>query len=175
MAKFNKGDWVEISEYARSWHYWRRSRDVMIGKPCQVISAQESKTQTGVIYLRVSYGKHEAWITDSYCIKVDNYDIIYSENLKQACDTLQEHERVCKKLRDEILEGVFGEEEREQKEEKEDVLYEDWEGVKTKEIVPLPGSQVSNIDLSSFSPNEWMTDEEIEEYYGFFADADEHE
>ena len=149
----------------------------MIGKPCEVISAQESKTQTGVTYLRVKYGKHEAWIIDSYCIKVDNYDIIYSENLKQACDTLQEHERICKKLRDEILEGVFGEVEKEQEKE-EDVLYEDWENQKTKEIIPLPGSNTKkmNIDTSDpshFTPVEWMTDEEIEEYYGTLFEYDE--
>ena len=82
----------------------------------------------------------------------------------------------------------------------EDEYEEDWENVITKPMVPLPGSKKktilrkgsgkgsaavkralanakkklakSTIDTNDIDPNDWMTDEERDEYYGYFDDKD---
>ena len=138
---------------------------------CDVIDVQSSKSYSGVIFLRIRYKGKEAWALDSYCIKVKKYDIIYDESIKRACDQLQRHEEICKKLRDDILRDVFSEPEKEDEEictneeEQEEQLFSEWEDVKTKECIPLPGKGSSMIDTTSFIPTEWMTDDELDEYY----------
>jgi hypothetical protein len=166
MANFNKGDWVEVSERIKWWKYWKHSNDAIPGNVCEVVEIRSSRSHQGVLFLKIRYKNKEAWALDSYCIKVEKYDIIYDESIKRACDQLQEHEKVCKKVRDDILKHVFSDHNQQQEEvrtDEEDLLYSDWEGEKTKECVPLPGA--GKINTSDFVPTEWMTDEELDEYY----------
>ena len=168
MASFNKGDWVQVANRIKWWKYWKPSNNMIPGNVCEVIDIKSSRSHQGVIFLRIKYKGREAWALDSYCIKVEKYDIIYDESIKRACDQLQEHERVCKKARDDILRHVFSEPEKQDEEirtneEDEDQLYSEWEDVKTKECVPLPGA--GKINTSDFIPTEWMTEEELDEYY----------
>ncbi len=169
MATFYKGDWVEVSDRIKWWKHWRRSNDVIPGNPCEIIDTKDSKTHPGVVFLKIKYRDREAWALDSYCIKVDKYDAIFDENIKSACDQLQRHEEICKGLRDGILREVFSDPQEEKEAEEictdDDELHSDWDEVTTKECVPLPGLNQS-IDTSSFIPSEWMTDEELDEYYG---------
>tara|TARA_Y100000592_G_scaffold98692_1_gene172456 strand:- start:1391 stop:1927 length:537 start_codon:yes stop_codon:yes gene_type:complete len=170
MASFSKGDWVQVSNRIKWWKYWKQTNNMMPGNVCEVVDIQHSRSQQGVIFLRIKYKNREAWALDSYCIKIEKYDIIHDENLKRACDNLQEYEKACKEARDDILRYVFSEYEPEKKyedihaNEDNDELYSDWEEVTTKECVPLPGRKQS-IDTSQFIPTEWMTDEELDEYY----------
>jgi hypothetical protein len=166
MANFNKGDWVEVSERIKWWKHWKHSNDAIPGNVCEVVEIRSSRSHQGVLFLKIRYKNKEAWALDSYCIKVEKYDIIYDESIKRACDQLQEHEKVCKKVRDDILRHVFSghsQQEEEVRTDEEDLLYSDWEGEKTKECVPLPGA--GKINTSDFVPTEWMTDEELDEYY----------
>ena len=171
MATFYKGDWVEVSNKIKWWKHWRRSNNNIPGNPCEVIDVKESKTSPGVIFLRIKYKNKEAWALDSFCIKIKKYDVIYDESFKQACDELQRHEKICKGLRDDILREVFSDPPKEKEyedictDESDEELYSDWEEVTTKECVPLPGRKQA-IDTSQFVPTEWMTDEELDDYYG---------
>ena len=84
--------------------------------------------------------------------------------------------------------------------DEDDEYEEDWENVITKPMVPLPGSKKKTIlrkgsgkgsaavkralsnakkklakatlDTNNIDPNDWMTDEERDEYYGYFDDKD---
>lgn len=182
MATFYKGDWVEVSNKIKWWKHWRHSNNVIPGNPCEVIEVKDSKAHPGVVFLKVKYRNKEAWALDSYCIKIKKYDAIFDESLKRACDQLQRHEKICKGLRDDILREVFADPREESEkvyediytDEKDDELYSDWEEVTTKECVPLPGGR-QTIDTSQFVPTEWMTDEELDEYYGNLVDSDDRD
>lgn len=175
MATFYKGDWVELSKQIMWWKHWRQGNNSMIGKACEIMETKESKTHKGVVFLRIKYNSREAWALDRYCIKVKKYDIIYDESIKRACDQLQKNEKLCKKLRDDILRDVFSEPEKVCEEicidDDDDELYSDWEDVVTKEMIPLPGKQT--LDTSHFIPTEWMTDEELDDYYGTLVNDDD--
>ena len=153
MATFVKGDWVEIvprPDY--SWEHWSQENTDLCGKTGQVTSITEGDW-VDEIFIEVEYRGVRAWFGDKHLIKVKKYKQIFEEAIHQSCERLQRHEKVCKKLRDEILNEVFGdpdstviinppepEPEPDDTEPIPDELFEDWEELTTKEIIPLPGN-----------------------------------
>jgi|TARA_R110000824_G_scaffold285939_1_gene474059 hypothetical protein len=146
MAKFVKGDWVEVCPYPDyNWEQWVQENSDLCGKTGKITKITEGDW-VDEIYIEVEYRGNRIWFKDSQLIKVKNYAIIFSEAIHEACEKLQRHEKICKKLRDEILHEVFGDESVEMEKpeyrdiEQQEKLFSDWEELTTKEIIPLPGN-----------------------------------
>ena len=146
--KFVKGDWVEITHYVDfHWEHWTAEHSNMCGKKGKITSVMK-EDWTGEWFIEVEHRGKRLWFRPDHLIKVENYNIVFSEAVHDACEQLQKHESICKKLRDEILEGIFGEDNPRVKQKKldekapeeKDELYDDWEEVTTKEVIPLPGN-----------------------------------
>tara|TARA_R100000700_G_C3142629_1_gene123943 strand:- start:133 stop:834 length:702 start_codon:yes stop_codon:yes gene_type:complete len=144
MANFVKGDWVEVCPHPDyRWEHWSQKNSDLCGKTGKVVDTSEGDW-VDEIYVEIEYRGQRVWFKDDQLIKVDNYEVIFSEAVHEACEQLQKHEAICKKLRDEILRGVFGEDLEEPKQElrptNEIFDDDDWEEVTTKEVIPLPGN-----------------------------------
>jgi hypothetical protein len=147
MAQFVKGDWVEVvprPDY--SWEHWSQENSNLCGKAGKITAITEGDW-VDEIYIEVEYRGKKAWFKDNHLIKVEKYEKIFVEAIHDACEKLQRHEKICKRLRDEILHEVFGEEgaklekpEYKDIEPANDNIFDDWEEVTTKEIIPLPGN-----------------------------------
>lgn len=146
MAKFVKGDWVEVCprpDY--SWEHWSQDNTNMCGKTGKIVGLAEGDW-VDETYIEVEYRGKRIWFKDDHLIKVKKYELIFNESIHEACEQLQRHEKICKRLRDEILHQVFGDdtieiEKAEYKDiEPDDQFFNDWEEVTTKEIIPLPGN-----------------------------------
>ena len=146
MATFVKGDWVEVQHRADyRWEHWSGAHTDMCGKTGQITNVDINKW-TNDISIEVDHRGKRLWFLPDHLIKVENYNQVFDEAVADACEKLQQHESLCKRLRDEILEGYFGEDKPEEntKEilstEEEDSIFEDWHEVTTKEVIPLPGN-----------------------------------
>jgi len=147
MIGFVKGDWVEICHYPDyRWEHWTSDHSNFCGKTGKVTDATKDDW-TNECFVEVDHRGKRLWFRPDHLIKVKNYNVVFSEAVHDACEQLQRHESICKKLRDEILEEVFGDEKKteskappEMTQEEEDQLYEDWQEVTTKETIPLPGN-----------------------------------
>jgi hypothetical protein len=147
MAQFVKGDWVEVCPHPDySWEHWSQENSNLCGKAGKITGIMEGDW-VDEIYIEVEYRGKKAWFKDNHLIKVKKYEKIFIEAIHDACEQLQRHERICKRLRDEILHEVFGEEDTElEKPEYKDIepandnIFDDWEEVTTKEVIPLPGN-----------------------------------
>jgi hypothetical protein len=146
MAKFVKGDWVEVRPHPDySWEHWSQENSKLCGKTGKIAKITEGDW-VDEVYIEVEYRGSRVWFKDDHLIKVENYELIFSEAVHEACEQLQRHEKICKRLRDEILHEVFGEENTELEKlefkdiEPDDQFFGDWEEVTTKEIIPLPGN-----------------------------------
>tara|TARA_B100000519_G_scaffold111926_1_gene96968 strand:+ start:1347 stop:2048 length:702 start_codon:yes stop_codon:yes gene_type:complete len=155
MATFVKGNWVEICPYPDyRWEHWSVEHTNLCGKRGQITEVSTDKW-TNSTFIEVDHRNQRLWFLPDHLIKVENYNIVFDEAVQEACERLQHHESVCKRLRDEILEGVFGEDKPEEelkKELKEEVveeeLYDDWQEITTKEVIPLPGNGGTMTDPS---------------------------
>jgi len=148
MAKFVKGDVVQVTPNIDwRWDQWSSDHSQLCSKICNIVDIKY-ESWTNQTFVEVSYRGKRVWFLDHHLIVVDDYEEIYFESIHRACEELQRHERICKKLRDEILSDVFTPEEYKssrnevdvQKEKSDDEFFKDWEEVTTKEVIPLPGN-----------------------------------
>ena len=145
MATFVKGDWVRVvprPDY--NWEHWTDDHSVLCDKVAEVVSANEGEW-TQELFLEIEYRGKRLWFADYHLIKVDNYQEVFSESIHEAVYHLNETEKICKRLRDEILESVFGhgdgfESACTPAPVADDDIEEDWQEVTTKEVIPLPGN-----------------------------------
>ena len=147
MAKFVKGNWVEVCHYPDyKWEHWTGKHTDMCKKTAEIVDVNKGDW-VDETYIEVEYRGKRIWFKDDHLIRVEKYEKIFKESVHEACEQLQRHEKLCKKLRDDILRRVFGEEEDEREVKKkepetmtDDDFFGDWEEVTTKEIIPLPGN-----------------------------------
>ena len=142
MATFVKGNFVQVTPKVDwKWDQWSAKHTDLCGKTCTVTDTKYEQW-VNQLYIEVDYRGKRLWFLDSHLIIVEDYDEIYFESIHKACEELQKHEKICKKLRDDILRGVFGEEEdvSNLSTEEVDEFFEDWQEVTTKEVIPLPGN-----------------------------------
>jgi len=144
MATFVKGNFVKVQPGVDwKWDQWSVKHTNLCDKVCTVTDTRYEKW-VNQLFVEVEGSSGERlWFLDHHLIVVDNYDEIYFESIHKACETLQRHEKICKKLRDEILDGVFNPEPGstvEADDESEDEIFNDWQEVTTKEVIPLPGN-----------------------------------
>ena len=141
MATFVKGDWVEVCPYPDySWEHWSQENTDMCKKRGKITGIMKGEW-VDETYIEVEYRGVRTWFRDDHLIKVENYEHIFSESIHEACEQLQKNEAICKRLRDEILEGVFGDGTSPQvSNDDEESIFEDWQEVTTKEVIPLPGN-----------------------------------
>ena len=151
MKIFKVGDWVEITPQTdRSWNYWKSKHEIMKGTFAEIERVEISKDKQHIFYYVRDLDGVATWFLDRHLILSQKQDRRFINHMRESCRKLQEHEKLCKKLRDEILEDMFAEKQDEEFEEFEefwdddgvdltDDLEEDWETVVTKPIVPLPG------------------------------------
>ena len=146
MKTFKIGDWVEITPQSDDkWDYWKNKHEMMKGGFAEIERVEPSKDgQQTFYYVRDLEGR-ATWFLDRHLILTHKQDRRFIDNMRQACEKLQEHERVCKKLLHEMLNDVFGEERKEEpllsKEEQEE-FFDDWEEEDTAEYITLPGGGV---------------------------------
>jgi len=148
MRIFKVGDWVEITPQTdRNWSYWKDKHENMKGSFAEIERVEISSDKQHIFYYIRDFNGTGAWFLDRHLILTAKQDRRFVEHMRESCKKLQKHEKLCKKLRDEILEHVFGEEKEEQLDEFwdddmidiTDDLDADWENVVTKPVVPLPG------------------------------------
>ena len=145
MATFVKGNFVKVQPSVDwKWDQWSVKHTNLCDKVCTVTDIKyESWVNQLFVEVEDSSGER-LWFLDHHLIIVDNYDEIYFESIQKACEQLQHHESICKKLRDEILDGVFNpytdEQSRDVESEEADSIFDDWQEVTTKEVIPLPGN-----------------------------------
>jgi len=148
MAKFFKGDFAKVVPYPDySWEHWDDANTKLCKKVCKILKVQDDVDWVDEIFVEVEFGTTTAWFKDSHLVKIDDYNEVFHQNMKKACEDLARHEAICKKLRDEILEEVFIGEQKEKDKKYEDIApddqffdEDDWQEVTTKEIIPLPGN-----------------------------------
>lgn len=155
MSAFVKGDWVEVCHYADyRWEHWTSDHTNFCGKTGMVTDTSKDHW-TGSEFIEVDHRGKRLWFRPDHLIKVKNYNVVFSEAVHEACEKLQKHESICKRLRDEILEEAFlGPKEEnsippEMTEEEEEQLYDDWQEITTKEVIPLPGNGGTMTDPDS--------------------------
>jgi len=149
MAKFVKGDYVQITprpDY--SWEHWTEAHTNLCDKICRVVKVTEGDW-VGEVYVEVEYRGTRVWFRDNQMIKVKKSNEIYDDVLKEAIHNLNKREDMFKKMRDEILEDIFGEPRKEETDklieepaidpDPDDQFFDDWEEQTTKDIIPLPG------------------------------------
>ena len=143
MATFVKGNFVQVTPKVDwKWDQWTINHTNVSGKTCTVTDTNYEKW-TDQLFVEVDYRGERLWFLDRHLIIVDDYDEIYFESIHKACEELQRHEEICKRLRDEILEGVFSPASgsaQEANDNEEDNIFDDWQEVTTKEVIPLPGN-----------------------------------
>ena len=140
MATFVKGDSVQVTPSVDwKWDQWSYDHTDLCDKVCTVTDVRFEQW-INQLYVEVDYRGKRVWFKDHHLIKVDDYEEVFQESIHRACEELQKHEKICKKLRDEILDGVFGDGEPRQEEEQDDDIFDDWQDVTTKEVIPLPGN-----------------------------------
>ena len=141
MATFVKGDFVQVTPRVDwKWDQWSYDHTNFCEKTCKVVDTNYEKW-TDQLFIEVEHRGKRLWFLDRHLIKVDNYEEVFQESIHRACEELQRHEEICKKLRDEILDGVFGTDTTKNVvDEEEEELYEDWQEATTKEVIPLPGN-----------------------------------
>jgi hypothetical protein len=149
MATFVKGDYVQVCpQLDWQWDQWGSQHTKLCDKICSVVDVKLEQW-TNQLFVEVEHRNERVWFLDRHLIKVKNYNEIFSEAIHEAAYKLNETERLSKKLRDEILTEVFTPEDernkcspKEQKdiEEELDNIFDDWEEVTTKEVIPLPGN-----------------------------------
>jgi len=159
MATFVKGNWVEIQPRADyRWEHWTSLHTDLCGKRGQVTDIS-GDNWTNEVFIEVDHRGKRAWFLPDHLIRVENYNLVFSEAVQDACERLQSHESVCKRLRDEILEGYFCEDKPEESKleekmieekvlEEVEELYDDWQEVTTKEVIALPGNGGTMTDPS---------------------------
>ena len=144
MATFVKGNFVQVQPGVDwKWDQWSAKHTDFCGKTCTVTDTRY-ESWVNQLFVEVDYRGERLWFLDNHLIIVEDYDEIYFESIHKACEELQRHEAICKKLRDEILDGVFNPdgtpvEKTEDKKDK-DEIFDDWQEVTTKEVIPLPGN-----------------------------------
>lgn len=143
MATFVKGDYVQVCPRPDwRWDQWTQEHTNFCEKVCKVAEVNFEQW-TNQLFIRLDHRGKSLWFLDHQVVKVDNYEEVFQESIHEAVHQLNETERICKKLRDEILAEAFGDgtvKEEEPEEKTEDELYEDWEEATTKEVIPLPGN-----------------------------------
>ena len=150
MKKFKVGEWVEVvPQKDNNWSYWNHKHDLLKGKPAEICRVEKSKDKKHIFYYLRDLDGHASWFLDRHMILIQKQDRRFIENMRDSCKQLQQHERLCKRLRDEMLHDIFIEK-RDDEELFEEIwddddvdltddLEEDWENVVTKPVVPLPG------------------------------------
>ena len=152
MKRFKVGNWVEVTpQKDQKWEYWNNKHDVMKGKFAEIERVEKSKDGKNTFYYLRDLDGRATWFLDHHMILSHKQDRRFIENMRECCKQLQKHEKICKRLRDEILEDIFIDKDDKFLEEfwanetePLDELEEDWEDVITKPVVPLPGLQASS-------------------------------
>lgn len=147
MKTFKIGNWVEITPQSDDkWDYWKNKHEMMKGGFAEIERVEPSKDGQQMFYYVRDLDGRATWFLDRHLILTQKQDRRFIDNMRQACEKLQEHERVCKKLLHEMLNDVFGEDRKEEepllsKEEQEE-FFDDWEEEDTAEYIALPGGGV---------------------------------
>ena len=146
MARFVKGDFVQITpQIDWQWEHWTEEHTEFRDKICSVFEVNDQQW-TGEVFICAEHRGKRLWFLDKHVIKVEDYEQVFSESIHEACHQLNETERICKKLRDEILSEAFGHlpKSTETVELEDDSIFDcdpdDWQEVTTKEVVALPGN-----------------------------------
>ena len=137
----------------QKWEYWNNKHDMMKGKFAEIERVEKSKDGKNTFYYLRDLDGRATWFLDHHMILSHKQDRRFIENMRECCKQLQKHEKLCKRLRDEILEDVFIDKDDEFLQEfwdddavdLTDDLEEDWETVVTKPVVPLPGKNTTRI------------------------------
>ncbi len=154
MKRFKIGNWVEVTpQKDQKWEYWNNKHDMMKGKFAEIERVEKSKDGKNTFYYLRDLDGRATWFLDHHMILSHKQDRRFIENMRECCKQLQKHEKLCKRLRDEILEDVFIDKDDEFLQEfwdddavdLTDDLEEDWETVVTKPVVPLPGKNTTRI------------------------------
>jgi hypothetical protein len=145
MATFVKGNFVKVQPGVDwKWDQWSINHTNLCDKVCTVTDIKYEQWVNQLFIEVESNSGERLWFLDHHLVIVDNYDEIYFESIHKACEQLQHHESICKKLRDEILDGVFnpyaGQEVQQTEATPDDDIFNDWQEVTTKEVIPLPGN-----------------------------------
>jgi len=147
MATFVKGNFVKVQPGVDwKWDQWSNKHTNLCDKVCTVVDIKYESWVNQLFVEVESKSGERLWFLDHHLIIVDDYEEIYFESIHKACEQLQHHEGICKKLRDEILYDIFTPEElrashdeKSKLENEVDNIFNDWEENTTKEIIPLPG------------------------------------
>jgi len=145
---------VEVTpQKDQKWEYWNNKHDMMKGKFAEIERVEKSKDGKSTFYYLRDLDGRATWFMDHHMILSHKQDRRFIENMRECCKQLQKHEKICKRLRDEILEDVFIDKDDKFLQEfwdddavdLTDDLEEDWEKVVTKPVVPLPGKNTTRI------------------------------
>jgi hypothetical protein len=115
MAAFKAGDWVMVTPNPDlRWEHWTRDHTVFVGEYAEIVDIQSDQMDPNIeyYYLRLNSQDEEksseAWFLPKHVILARKADVYSSNNLKNACNELQEWEAKKRKLIDDSLRSVFG-------------------------------------------------------------------
>jgi hypothetical protein len=114
MAMLKVGDWVSITPTPDTgWAYWSSRHTSMSGEYAEIVDINPGQDDPNVLYLHLrtvntdGETELEAWFKDSHVILAKKADVYSSNNLKRACQELQEWESKRRRLLDDSLRSVF--------------------------------------------------------------------
>tara|TARA_Y100000593_G_scaffold4019_1_gene8023 strand:- start:177717 stop:178352 length:636 start_codon:yes stop_codon:yes gene_type:complete len=161
MKRFNVGDWVEITPRKdQKWKYWNNKHESMKGKAAEIERVETSQDGKQTFYYLRDLDGRATWFLDHHMVLTPKQDRRFIDHMRKSCEKLQKHERLCKRLRDEILEDVFMDKNDRLYQDEfwdddepldEDDLAEDWETVVTKPVVPLPGKKTAKTRIKKIT------------------------
>ena len=156
---FNVGDYVKIIPTPdKRWPWWQQHHNHYCGRAGELIESQDDPHYAGTLVWKVKIDRTTIWYNENHLMRAKRYDTFLDEEMKKACDKLQEWEKKKKQMRDEMLGHIFSPEETIDTKKEEfdpyddyecwgdgfqdfDELYEDWEDIPTVETkVPAAGS-----------------------------------
>lgn len=133
MAKFQKGDWVQIvpSPDTRS-EVWTSDHNKFCGKVGEVIDTNDFDKDMPLLRVSVFfnykkpsiYGYHSAWFEDKHVILSSKWEADRAIYLNEEYERYMRTESNMKKRRDELLKNIFTEPEPEKEADLEEKPYD---------------------------------------------------
>lgn len=177
MAKFNKGDWVEITPNPdNSWHEWTETHDEFCGAIGQIINVDEDhrsqfedtdRIQIIVVDFKeeknkAGFKRYWLWFLKRHVVHSTKEEAEKKQELRRQGSELQQWEATRKRIVNDSLRDVFVPPSQRKKEvpAEVDIWEED-----TDPVIPLPGS----INKGDDGVIELPDDEDLDDWFSQYG------
>lgn len=135
MAKFERGDWVQIVPTPDTGSdVWTAAHNKFCGKIGQIIDLNDEDPNMQLFRVSVHfnykqaalYGSHSVWFEDKHVVKSSKWEADRTTTLNKQYEEYMVTESNIKRRRDELLKNIFCEPEKENPKEESDPTLSGW-------------------------------------------------